>query len=148
MGEQQREPSLADERFVSVKSKPTWPVLRAIAGAVLLGACASSRGPVEDVIVAHYEPSPIMVETSNSGVLHPANGCILFTYGAKRRSQAAALFPPGTRGAVDGRSLVLPNGEAIPMGTEVTVVYEAPPTPPDGWRCGLRTIRILHLQAR
>ena len=98
--------------------------------------------------MTHYEPSPIIVETSNLGVFRPADGCILFTYGAGRRSQAAALFPLGTHGAADGRSLVLPNGQAIPVGTEVMVVFEAPPIPPDGARCGLRTIRILHLQTR
>lgn len=138
----------ADDRSVSVESQLARPVLCAVAGGALLGACASSEGPVQALAVTHYEPSPIIVETSNAGVFRPADDCILFTYGPGRRSQAAALFPPGTRGAVDGRTLLLPNGQTIPVGTEVTVVFEAPPTPPDGTRCGLRTIRILHLQTR
>ncbi|HYG26800.1 MAG TPA: hypothetical protein VD906_07825 [Caulobacteraceae bacterium] len=111
-----------------MKSKLTRPVLGAVGGSAVLGACASSEGTVEGLTVTHYEPSPIIVETSNLGVFRPADGCILFTYGAGRRSQAAALFPLGTHGAADGRSLVLPNGQAIPVGTEVMVVFEAPLT--------------------
>lgn len=136
------------KRFGCVTRKPILSDLCGVAGAALLGACAASGKPVQDVIVTHYTPSPIIVATRNSGVFRPAEGCVLFIYGTERSWRAAALFPPGTRVADDKRSLLLPNGQAIPFGTELTVIYEAPPEDPDHQLCGLRTIQVLHLQTR
>jgi hypothetical protein len=132
----------------SVRWKPPWSGACAIVGAVLLGACVSSGGGGREVTVTHYAPSPIIVATGNAGVFRPADGCIVFVYGAGRRWRAAALFPPGTGVAADQRSLRLPNGQSIPFGREVAVVYEAPPARPDDPLCRLRTIQVLHLQTR
>lgn len=98
--------------------------------------------------IAYFAPSPIIVATGTAGVFRPADGCILFVYGAARRGRAAALFPAGTRIATDKRSLLLPNGQSVPFGTEVAVIYEAPPSHPNNETCGLRTIRVLQLQSR
>ncbi len=118
-----------------------------IAALGLVAACATPIAPApRDVVVRYYTPSGIIVGFNSEGLFYAANGCIFIDYGTKRRARAAAVFPPGTRFSADRRSILLPNGQSIPLGKKVQVGLQAPPYGNSDETCGPRPIQVLELE--
>ena len=113
--------------------------------AVVLAGCAHHATPAAGIpTVRFYEPSEIIVPTSRVGRFQAAGGCVVFAYDRPRALRRPALFPPGTRLSGDGRSILLPNGQAIAFGERVDVAFEAPPIRPNVDRtCGEDPIEVL-----
>lgn len=120
--------------------------LCAFAGVGLIGACATPVAPLgQEVVVRHYTPSEITVPGRSVGQFQAAGGCIFFHL-ASPRPPIAALFPPGTRLSDDRQSIVLPNGQSIPFGQQITISAERPPNTPNvDQSCGPRPIQVLNL---
>jgi hypothetical protein len=113
--------------------------------AALLSACAAAVPP--DVAVRHYQPSEIIVSTSNVGRFRASHGCILFEYDTIRSRRDSALFPLGARLSEDRRSILLPNGQSIRLGAKVAIEFEAPPYGDLDRACGPRPILVRELRA-
>jgi hypothetical protein len=88
----------------------------------LAGCAAGPKGTASLPAIETYQAGDIIVSTSGSGILRPYAGCLVFV---RQGGALAAQFPQGT--AYQGKLVRLPNGELIPLGTSISLVFEARP---------------------
>ena len=123
---------------------PRLPLL--IAAAALAAGCAATVAAPPDLVRRHSTPGEIIVPGRSTGAFRPEGGCIFFHYADRRHGRVAALFPPGALFSADRRTILLPNGDAIPLGARVSIALELPPNRPDVDRsCGPDPIEVLNL---
>jgi hypothetical protein len=124
----------------------------ALAGLALLGACATpATGAGDDLALRYYAPSEAIVPAKKAGRFAAAGQCIFFHHDPGRPG-VAALFPQRSRLSDDRRSILLPNGQSIPFGEKVTLIYERGPD--ETWpgktqedeTCGPNPLHVLNLE--
>ena len=92
---------------------------------VAVSGCATvSNDPISPPLIENYADHNIIVETSRRGKLSQRGVCLTFTTG---NAVFASQFARGTRFDTDARAVVLPNGDALPLGRRLTLSFEAPP---------------------
>lgn len=98
----------------------------------LATACATSTGDgvstgARPPSLTFYTPSEIIVGTRNTGTFKVVGRCVLFERARPVNSRSPALFPLGSAWLGGAKAIQLPDGQRIPIGRTVEVVYEAPP---------------------
>jgi hypothetical protein len=88
-----------------------------------------------------------MADAGNVGRFHAVNACIYFDRAQAPERRVPALFPRGTRLSDDRRSVIMPDGQAVPFGQEVNVTAELPPFGQRDETCGPNPIEVLRVQA-
>lgn len=88
-----------------------------------------------------------MADSGNVGRFRAANACIYFDRAEEPAGRIPALFPRGTRLSDDRRSIIMPDGKAVPLGMKVNVIAERPPFGQRDETCGPSPIEVLSVQA-
>lgn len=119
--------------------------LAAIA-AVTVGGCAPVLSVPSQVppAIEIYKPGEIIVSTIARGILRSENGCLIFS---QPGGSQAAQFPAGT--TYSSGAVRLPNGQNIPLGRPVTLVFEASPGASSSLPgcSGMRSIQVIRRKA-
>ena len=125
----------------------------AIVGLALLGACATPvTGVGVDVALRYYAPPEAIVPVERAGRLSATGQCIFFQ-SDRQRPVVAALFPQRSRLSDDRRSILLPNGQSVPFGKKVTLIFVSrltnetwPGKPQHDETCGPNPVLVLNLE--
>ena len=88
-----------------------------------------------------------MADSGTVGRFQVANSCIYFEPSGQPAARAPALFPRGANLAGDGRSIVMPDGQAVPFGSPVEVTAERPPFGERDQTCGPNPVEVLSVKA-
>lgn len=108
--------------------------------------CATDRLAPPDMVLRHHSPRETMVDAGSVGRFRVAKACIFFDRAQRPLERAPALFPPATRLSDDRRSIVMPDGHAVPFGQVVHVTAERPPFGIRDETCGTNPIEVLSVR--
>lgn len=98
------------------------------------------------MVLRHHSPRETMVDSGSVGRFGVANDCIFFDRAQSPLGRVPALFPPATRLSDDRRSIMMPDGQAVPFGKMVHVTAERPPFGIRDETCGANPIEVLSTQ--
>jgi hypothetical protein len=110
------------------------------------GGCATVGPAPPNVVVRDHSPREFMADSGSVGRFRVANACIYFDRAQQPLGQVPALFPRGSRLSGDRRSIILPDGQAVPFGEQVNVTAERPPFGQRDETCGPSPIEVLSVR--
>ena len=117
-----------------------------LAAAVALAGGCATVAPAPDLVVRTHSPRDFTADAGTVGQFRIANACIFFAPDGQQASRRPALFPRGSRLSDDGRSIILPNGQAVAFDTTVKVMAERPPFGERDKTCGPNPVEVLGVQ--
>jgi hypothetical protein len=120
-----------------------FPIAAVIATA---GGCATVGPAPSNVVLRDHSPREFMADSGSVGRFRVANACIYFERAQRSGGRVPALFPRGSRLADDRRSIILPDGQAVPFGKKVNVTAETPPFGQRDETCGPNPLEVLRVE--